>query len=80
MLDAAGAVFLRCPVGGILGRSSVHVFLVVLWLVHKWGVKYGAGMHWKGRDLRGRPKSAQIGGWRRLPKRLGAVTVGYKCH
>ena len=20
------------------------------------------------------------GGWRRLPKRLGAVTVGYKCH
>jgi hypothetical protein len=19
-------------------------------------------------------------GWRRLPKRLGAVTVGYKCH
>ena len=21
-----------------------------------------------------------IVGWRRLPKRLGAVTVGYKCH
>ena len=37
------------------------------------------GMHWKGRDLRGGP-SGQTGGWRRLPKRLGAVTVGYKCH
>ena len=35
-----------------------------------------AGMHWKGRDLRG----GQAGGWRGLPKRLGAVTVGYKCH
>ena len=23
---------------------------------------------------------AVTGGWRRLPKRLGAVTVGYKCH
>ena len=24
--------------------------------------------------------SGWTGGWRRLPKRLGAVTVGYKCH
>ena len=40
----------------------------------------GAGMHWKGRDLRGGPRGGQAGGWRRLPKRLGAVTVGYKCH
>ena len=33
-----------------------------------------AGMHWKGRGLRGDPRSGWIGGWRRLPKRLGAVT------
>ena len=38
------------------------------------------GMHQKGSDPRGRPKSGLMGGWRRLPKRLGAVTVGYKCH
>ena len=38
------------------------------------------GMHYKGRDLRGGPRSGQIGSWRRLAKRLGAVTVGYKCH
>ena len=38
------------------------------------------GMHKKGRDLRGSPRSRWISGWRRLPKRLGAVTVGYKCH
>ena len=38
------------------------------------------GMHWNGRDLRGGPRSGWTGGWRRLPKRLGAVTVGYKCH
>ena len=35
------------------------------------------GMHWKGRDLGGGPRGGQTGGWRRLPKRLGAVTVGY---
>ena len=34
------------------------------------------GMHWKGSG----PSSRWAGGWRRLPKRLGAVTVGYKCH
>ena len=33
-----------------------------------------AGPHQKGRHLR----SGWAGGWRRLPKRLGAVTVGYK--
>ena len=38
------------------------------------------GMHWKARDLRGGPRSACTGGWRRLSTRLGAVTVGYKCH
>ena len=32
-------------------------------------------MHEKGRDLRGGPRSGSLGGWRRLPKRLGAVTV-----
>ena len=40
----------------------------------------GSGLHWKGRDLRGGPRSGQAGGWRRLPKPLGAVTVGYTCH
>ena len=30
--------------------------------------------------LRGGPRGSQTGGWRRLPKRLGAVTVGFKCH
>ena len=39
-----------------------------------------AGMHWKGRGLRGGPRGGYTGGWRRLSKRLGAVTVGYKCH
>ena len=38
-----------------------------------------AGMHSKGRDPGGGPRSGWIGGWRRLPKRLGAVTVGYNC-
>ena len=38
------------------------------------------GTHWKGRGLRGGPGSGEIGGWRRLPKWLRAVTVGYKCH
>ena len=40
----------------------------------------GPGMHQKGRDLGGGPRSGSTGGWRRLPKRVGAVTVGYKCH
>ena len=31
-----------------------------------------------GRDLGGGPRSGQTGGWRRLPKRLGAATVGYR--
>ena len=35
-------------------------------------------MHKKGKG--GGPRGGQAGGWRRLPKRLGAVTVGYKCH
>ena len=39
-----------------------------------------AGMHCKGRGLRGGPRSGYVGGRRRLPKRLGAVTVGCKCH
>ena len=38
------------------------------------------GMHWRGSGLSGGPRSGWTGGWRRLPKRLGAVTVGYKCH
>ena len=29
------------------------------------------GLHEKGRDLKGGPRSGQTGGWRRLPKRLG---------
>ena len=36
------------------------------------------GMHENGRNSRGGPRSGQTGGWRRLSKRLGAVTVGYK--
>ena len=37
-------------------------------------------MHWKGRDLKGGPRSGWlVGGWKRLPKRLGAVNVGEKC-
>ena len=39
----------------------------------------GGGMHQKGRDPRGGPRSDWTGGWRRLSKRFGAVTVGYKC-
>ena len=31
-------------------------------------------------DLRALPRGGQAGGWRRLPKRLGAVTVGYNFH
>ena len=41
---------------------------------------HSPGLHSKGRDLRGGPRGGQAGGWRRLPKRLGAATVGYKCH
>ena len=37
------------------------------------------GMRSKGRDLRGGVRGGQMGGWRRLPKRLWAVTVGYQC-
>ena len=47
-------------------------------LGHRVGV--WGGMHWKGRGLRGGPRGGETGGWRRLLKRLGAVTVGYKCH
>ena len=39
----------------------------------------GAGVGEKEEDLRGGPRGGQTGGWRRLPKRLGAVTAGYKC-
>ena len=39
----------------------------------------GGGVHQKGKDLGGGPRGGPKGGWRRLPKRLGAVTVGYKC-
>ena len=35
----------------------------------------GAGMHWKGTASEAAPEA----GWRRLPKRLGAVAVSYKC-
>ena len=35
-----------------------------------------AGMDWKGRHLRGGPRGGEMGGWGRLRKRLGAVTVG----
>ena len=34
------------------------------------------GVHQKGRGLRGGPRGGSAGGWRRLSKRLGAVTVG----
>ena len=42
--------------------------------------RWSAGMHQNGRGRRGGPRGGQTGGWRRLPKRLGAVSVGYKCH
>ena len=29
---------------------------------------------------RGGPRGGSMGGWRRVPERLGAVTVGYKRH
>ena len=32
-----------------------------------------AGLHQKGRDLRGGPRGGEAGGWRRLPKRLGRL-------
>ena len=54
----------------ILGKTSAVTYQVCL----------GAGVHWNGRGLRGGPRSGQAGGWRWLRKRLGAVTVGYKCH
>ena len=38
-----------------------------------------AGVHLRGRDLRGDPRGGKAGGWRRLPKRLGAAVVGCKC-
>ena len=38
------------------------------------------GIHWKRKGFRGGHSSSQKGGWRRLSKRLGAVTVGYRCH
>ena len=38
----------------------------------------GARIHSKERDLIGRPRGGSTGGWRRLPERLQAVTVGYK--
>ena len=31
---------------------------------------WGAGMYWKRKDLRGRPRSGKTGGWRMLPKRF----------
>ena len=37
------------------------------------------GCNKKGKGPRRRPQR-RLGGWGRLPKRLGAVTVGYKCH
>ena len=36
------------------------------------------GMHYKGRDLSGGPRSGSIGGWSTFPKRLGAFDVSYK--
>ena len=38
-----------------------------------------SGMHSKGRSPTRGPGTGEAGGWRRLPKRLGAVTFGYKC-
>ena len=48
------------------------------WERNKLGLRRGGGLGGGGRDaLEGK---GPRGGWRRLPKRLGAVTVGYKCH
>ena len=44
------------------------------------GVGLRPGTRGQGCSSQRRPHtSGQTGGWRRLPKRLGAVTVGYKC-
>ena len=40
----------------------------------------GAGLHEKETGLRGGPRGGWVGGGRGLPKRLGVVAVGYKCH
>ena len=58
------------PTSGVLRVTEADLGLNDLW----------AGMHEKGRDRRGGPRGGQTGGWRRLPKWLGAVVVGYKCH
>ena len=64
-------------------RSRSHMSPAPFTVPRSWPVTPpppSPGMYWKGRDLRGGPRSGSMGGWRRLPKRLGAVTVGYKCH
>ena len=84
-MDNFGDIYLRNPEGGRGG-------MIVLF---GWGSSDGggggggnssfrggggAGMHQKGRGVKNGATSGKTGGWRRLPKRLWAVTVGYKCH
>ena len=38
------------------------------------------GMHWKGRASEVAPEAVRQAVGRGLPKQLGAVTVGHKCH
>ena len=72
----------RAGYGTALSNSGCSVLLRDV-LIHGGGGIWRTpppGMHWKGRHLRGGPRGGWTGGWRRLPKRLRAVTVGYKCH
>ena len=57
-------------------RTNAHVGVRIADLAQIALRDCAAGVRSRGRGLRG----GQTGGWRRLPKRLGAVTVGYKCH
>ena len=73
--SALGQTLLQCTAAlqGAVGAGNILQYTAVL-------QGAGAGVHLKGRGLRGGPRGGYAGGWRGLPKRLGAVTVGYECH
>ena len=64
------------PLGGWV-KGLGPPALLCLWLGRGGSAAWGPGMHWKGADLRGGPRSDYTGGWCGPPKRLGAVCVGY---
>ena len=63
----------RYPIRGVQGVGGRAVLKGGVW-----GGGAGTGMHQKGTGPRGGPRGGSAGGWRGSPKRLGAVTVGYK--